>query len=42
MADYVKLEGVAASEGVAVGPAFVLVPGGVKRGRDVRGPRRDG
>ena len=26
MADYVRLDGVAASEGVAVGPAFVHVP----------------
>ncbi len=34
MADYVRLDGVAASEGVAVGPAFVHVPGEVEPERE--------
>jgi phosphotransferase system enzyme I (PtsI) len=34
MASYVKLDGVAASEGVAVGPAFVHVPGELKPERE--------
>jgi phosphotransferase system enzyme I (PtsI) len=34
MADYVRLNGVAASEGVAVGPAFVLVPEALKPERE--------
>src|SRR5918994_99641 len=34
MADYVKLDGVAASEGVAVGPAFVHVPHELKPERE--------
>ncbi len=34
MANYVKLDGVAASEGVAVGPVFVHVPGKLKPERE--------
>jgi phosphoenolpyruvate-protein kinase (PTS system EI component) len=34
VADYVKLEGVAASEGVAVGPALVHVPRKLKPERE--------
>ena len=34
MADYVRLDGVAASEGVAVGPAFVHVPREVEPERE--------
>ena len=34
MKDYVKLTGVAASEGIAVGPAFVYIPGELKPDRE--------
>ena len=34
MAGYMKLDGVAASEGVALGPAFVHVPGELKPERE--------